>query len=118
LRGLQNECGIHLCPSRSEGWGHHILEAMSAASVVVVTDAPPMNEHVDDTCGVLVAATRSEPRHLGTNYFVDRAALERAISRLVAMPDGEKTNIGLAARDRYREIDRGFRQRAQAIFRS
>jgi hypothetical protein len=115
LRKLQNECGVHLCPSRSEGWGHHILEAMSVASVVVVTDAPPMNEHVDDTCGALVAASRSEPRHLGTNYFVDRGALEHAISRLVAMPDAEKTKIGLAARDRYREIDHGFRQRAQAI---
>jgi glycosyltransferase involved in cell wall biosynthesis len=115
LRRLQNECGVHLCPSRSEGWGHHILEAMSAASVVVVTDAPPMNEHVDDKCGVLVAASRSEPRHLGTNYFVDRDGLERAIGRLVAMPDGEKTKIGLAARDRYQEIDRGFRERAQTI---
>ena len=116
LRRLQNECGIHLCPSRSEGWGHHILEAMSAACVAVVTDAAPMNEHLDAQCGVLVAATREEPRHLGTNYFVDRAALEQAIDRLISMPDEEKAKIGRAARDRFQAIDRNFHERARAIF--
>ena len=115
LRKLQNACGVHLCPSRSEGWGHHILEAMSAASVVVVTDAPPMNEHVDEKCGVLVSATRSEPRHLGTNFFIDRRALAEAIDRLISMSDSAKIKLGVAARDRYREIDRDFRKRTQAI---
>ena len=118
LRQLQNECGIHLCPSRSEGWGHNILEALSAACVAVVTDAAPMNEHVDDGCGVLVSAGRSEARHLGTNYFVDRTALEQAIERLLAMPDAEKIKIGDAARLRFQAIDRDFRERVQAIFGS
>jgi Glycosyl transferases group 1 len=116
LRRLQNECGIHLCPSRAEGWGHHILEAMSVASVAVVTDAPPMNEHVDGECGVLVAAGRSEPRHLGTNYFVDRKALESVITGLISMPDPGKLKIGEAARQRYQSIDQGFRERAREIF--
>lgn len=116
LRRLQNECGIHLCPSRSEGWGHHILEAMSAASVAVVTDAAPMNEHLDAQCGILIPAAREEPRHLGTNYFVDRSALEKAIGRLIVMPDAEKHKIGEAARRRFQEIDGGFHERARAIF--
>jgi glycosyltransferase involved in cell wall biosynthesis len=116
LRRLQNECGIHLCPSRAEGWGHHILEAMSTAAVVVVTDAPPMNEHVDEECGILVAAGRSEPRHLGTNYFVDRKALESAIDGLISMPDAGKASIGETARRRYQSIDRSFLERAREIF--
>lgn len=116
LRQLQNGCGIHLCPSRSEGWGHNILEALSVGSVAVVTDAAPMNEHVDAECGVLVPAARSEPRHLGTSFFVDRAALERAIERLIAMADGDKAGIGAAARKRYETIDRDFRERARRIF--
>jgi hypothetical protein len=116
LRKLQNECGVHLCPSRSEGWGHHILEAMSTAAITVITDAAPMNEHIDDKCGVPVAASRTEPRHLGTKYFVDRGALEEAIDRLISMPDDAKTAIGKAARDRFQAIDRGFHERVRAIF--
>ena len=91
------------------------LEATSTASLTVVTDAPPMNEHIDNTCGVLVAASRSEPRHLGTNFFVDRRALEQAIDGLITLPASDKARIGLAARTRFEDIDRGFSERAKTI---
>lgn len=115
LRQLQNACGVHLCPSRSEGWGHHILEAMSCRVVVVTTDAPPMNEHLDAESGVLVPAAHSEPRHLGTNYYVDTAALETAIEALIALPAAEKARMGEAARQRHGEIDAAFRRRIAAL---
>jgi glycosyltransferase involved in cell wall biosynthesis len=116
LRTLQNRCGLHLCPSRSEGWGHHIVEGLSAGAVVVTTDAPPMNELVDAGCGVLVPFSRQELRHLGVNYHVDIAALERAVARLIAMPEAEKAALGAAARARYLEIDASFHERARALF--
>jgi len=116
LRTLQNGCGIHLCPSQSEGWGHHILEAMSARCVVLTTDAPPMNEIVTGETGVLVAATGSEPRHLGRRYFIDPSALEHAIEALIGMPARDKERLGGAARDRYQEIDRAFRERLASLF--
>lgn len=116
LKRLQNACGIHLCPSRAEGWGHHILEAMSVGAVVVTTDAPPMNEHVDANCGVLVNVARSEPRHLGESFYVDRKALEAAIERLLAMSDAEKTMLGKSARSRYQEIDASFRTQVATYF--
>jgi len=117
LRALQNTCGIHLCPSQSEGWGHHIVEAMSTGAVTLTTDAPPMNELVSADCGVLVAASGSEPRHLGRRFYVDPAALERAVQKLIDMPAEDKARHGAAGRARYREIDQAFAERLAALFR-
>jgi glycosyltransferase involved in cell wall biosynthesis len=116
LRRLQNRCGIHLCPSRSEGWGHHIVEGLSTGAVVLTTDAPPMNELVDADCGILVPFGRSEPRHLGVCYHADRDALADAIGRLLAMPVADRTALGAAARRRYEAIDASFRARARRLF--
>ncbi|MGY6710694.1 MAG: glycosyltransferase [Rhizobiaceae bacterium] len=111
LQRLQNECGIHLCPSRAEGWGHNIVEALSVGALAIVTDAPPMNELADADCALMVAWDHSEPRHLGTCFHVARDALEAAIDAAIAMPDEEKQQMGAAARARYEEIDAGFRRR-------
>lgn len=116
LRALQNACGIHLCPSQSEGWGHHIVEALSTGAVTLTTDAPPMNELVTTDCGVLVAANGSEPRHLGRRFFVDPAALEHAVQELIDMPAGDKARLGDAARARFQEIDRDFGERLASLF--
>lgn len=108
LRRLQNECGVHLCTSSAEGWGHYILEGMSCASLVVTTDAPPMNEHIRPGTGILIPYSGTEPRHLGTNFFFDSGKLEAAIAQLVRMPDDAKAAIGRNAALRFAEIDRAF----------
>lgn len=115
LRALQNGCGIHLCPSRSEGWGHHIVEALSVGALVITTDAPPMNEHVDAGCGLPVGVASSEPRHLGTSYHVDRDALEMAVEKAIALSESEKQRLGAAARSRFEAIDAGFRERMSSL---
>ncbi len=117
LREMQNRCGIHLCPSLSEGWGHYITEAMSCRAVTVVTDAPPMNELVDATRGVVVPYGRTESRHLGTNFHIREDLLEEAISRLITMPAEEKAALGDAARTWFLENDCAFRERVAAVVR-
>ena len=115
LRALQNACGIHLCPSLSEGWGHYIAEAMSCRAVVLTTDGPPMNELVSAERGVLVPFERTEPRHLGTNFHADPAALEAAITRLIEMSDERKKELGHAAREWFEENHRRFTARVAAF---
>jgi glycosyltransferase involved in cell wall biosynthesis len=116
LKELQNSCGIHLCPSRSEGWGHHLVEALSVGAVTVTTDGPPMNEHVSPDCGLLIPYGRTEPRHLGTNYLVDLSAMEKVVETLIRMDASEMQRLGSAARRRFLEIDAGFRTRlAEAL---
>lgn len=111
LLALQNRCGVHLCPSLSEGWGHYIVEGMSCRAVVITTDAPPMNEIVGPDRGITVSWTRREPRHLGWNFHADPAALESEILRVIAMKDAEKAELGSRARAWYEENDRDFPRR-------
>jgi glycosyltransferase involved in cell wall biosynthesis len=111
LRRLQNECGIHLCPSRSEGWGHNLVEGMSCGGLVITTDALPMSEHVRADYGMLVSAVDTKPRHMGTCHFVDVGALEATIAAAIEMPVSRKAEMGRLAREGFLEIDSAFRER-------
>ncbi len=113
---LQNRYGLHLCPSRSEGWGHTLVEAMSSGALVVTTDAPPMNEIVTPATGRLVPYKETAPRQLGTDFIVDLEALEHTVAELVAMPVEAKRKLGEAARDRYFLLDQAFRERLSSVF--
>jgi len=105
LYHLANTKGIHLCTSLSEGWGHYIVEAMSSHALVITTDAPPMNELITPDRGITVAVSHSEPRHLGTNFFIDEQQLEKVIDNVIKMPDRDKSIIGQKARDWYQNND-------------
>jgi hypothetical protein len=115
LKRMQNRFGIHLGPSLSEGWGHSIVEGMSCGAVVLTTDGPPMNELVGPDRGVLVPYSRTAPRKLGTNYFVDPAALADAIERLIAMPAERKAALGAAARQWFERNEADFRTRLHTV---
>lgn len=108
LQTKLNENLIHLCPSLSEGWGHYIVEAMSCSAIVVTTDGPPMNELVNAERGFVVPFQKQEPRHLGTNFFVDPDALEETLTKLFSSPSDELKNKGARARSWFEENDRAF----------
>ncbi len=95
---LYNSHPIHLCPSRSEGWGHYIVEAMSCGALVITSDGPPMNELITPARGLLIDIEKSEPRHLGTNYFIHPTSLERIIEEIIATPPQQWTEQTQAAR--------------------
>lgn len=111
LNILMNSCGIHLCPSRSEGWGHYIHEALGCGSVVITTDAPPMNEFVNTQTGVVVETERSERRHLGRNYFVAPPSLEAAIESLLAVSPDQLEEMGRQARLSFLDNRKAFHER-------
>lgn len=113
---LVNKSGIHLCPSRSEGWGHYIVEALSCGALVLTTDAPPMNEIITKKHGKLVPFTYEEPRHLGTNFFIDPQQLESSIQHIINMSLAEKKELGRAARAWFLNNNQQFKQRLAKVF--
>jgi len=111
LQRLQNRHLFHLCPSETEGFGHHLVEGMSVGAIVLTTDAPPMNEMVAADCGVRAAYSRTGMQRLATTYFVDPVALEAGVEHLLALDAEERCRRSGAARAWWEANDRAFRQR-------
>ncbi len=100
-RRLQNAHRFHLCPSRTEGFGHYLVEAMSCRAVVVTLDAAPMNELIAPGRGLLVAAQAAGRRELATLYACPPEAMERAVEDCLTLSEIEITRMGEAARAWY-----------------
>lgn len=115
LRALQNSCGLHICPSETEGFGYYIMEGLSCGSVVAVTDAPPMNEFVQDK-RCLMGVQKTAPMQLATNYYVDPKKLDKTVSDLLSLSEEELKEIGSRNRQFYLENDRKFKERVAEIF--
>ena len=81
LQLLMNQCPIHLCPSATEGFGHSIGEALSCGAIPITTNAPPMNELVNDQRGFLVPPVKHRKIKLATAYDIDQQGLERVVRK-------------------------------------
>jgi hypothetical protein len=93
--------GIQLCTSQMEGFGHYINEARALGAVPIIVDAPPMNELIDASCGLLVPFERHASYNFGTRYFASQAAIGDAVRAVLAMPMAARRTMGARARDRY-----------------
>lgn len=108
LLQIQNECGVHLCPSKTEGYGHYISEAMSAESVVITTNAPPMNEFITDPrCLVDYFATKKQ--NYATTYLVSPEDLAKAVKKIQKLSVEELEEIGKKNREEYLRRQQEFK---------
>lgn len=114
LRLLQNSCGIHLCLSETEGFGHYLMEAMSTSAVVVTTDAPPMNEFITDK-RCLVPYFKTSPCKLATRYFVDSEKLSACIEHLMTLSPLELQEIGEHNRQMYLKKTHEFHENLKRL---
>jgi hypothetical protein len=77
LKQVMNECLFHCCPSQYEGFGHYINEARSVGSIILTTNAPPMNE----LCKGTVMVANKQQANLGILNTVDLKSLKSEILR-------------------------------------
>ncbi len=86
MTSLYGMSDVLLCPSREEGFGLCVLEAMAAGVAVVVPGRAPFTEYLDAGCAA----------------FVDSESIEsvsRALSRLL-LDDARRHAMAAAARER------------------
>lgn len=74
-----SEAGLAVLPSEVEGYGQTLVEAQSHGCIVMTTDAPPMNEIVTPSSGMLVPYASTLGFRMGTRYLVDEVKMEQAI---------------------------------------
>lgn len=106
---LQNECAFHVCPSEVEGFGHYLWEAMSCKSVVITTDAPPMNEIITDR-RFLVNYKIKRVNNLGVSYYVDQQDLLRKAKFVQNMTDKDINEVGEQNREKFLQQNKEFKK--------
>ncbi len=114
LYQLKNSCGFHLCPSTAEGYGHYIVEAMSAGVVIITTDAPPMNEFITDP-RCLVPYSSTAPCGADIRHYVTPEDLRKTIDSLKQLSIAELQEIGEHNRTIYFEKQLEFYQNLELL---
>lgn len=112
LKLLLNECSIHICPSRAEGWGHYITEGLSVGATVITTDASPMNEQVHSEWGILIKPYGRRPRGLVLEYDVDPSVIAESVRTAIGLAPEERDKRAALARQHIQNRNEAFRQNA------
>ena len=97
LRQLMNSRQFHLCPSKYEGFGHYIHEALGVGAVVVTSDAPPMNE-LELPKDLLVPTVPGALLRLARLHEVTPQAVIDRVEHVAKLPQSRIQEISRAAR--------------------
>jgi hypothetical protein len=101
---LKNIIGYHLCPSMAEGYGHYLNEARIVSAVTLTLNAPPMNEIIDDSCGILIPYTKKIKKDNSSDmYITNEENILQGIKRMQSLTDEQKRKMGENARKKYEE---------------
>jgi len=112
LKEMQNRFTFHLCCSEAEGFGHYIMEPISCGAIVLATNAPPMNELVQPSRGLLVdCLPETRPVGLSQRAFFDPASLAAQVENARRLDAETRRQMSQAARAFYLENDAAFRKR-------
>ncbi|MGD9712876.1 MAG: glycosyltransferase [Thermomicrobiales bacterium] len=118
LRRLQRSAGVHVNPSAAEGFGHSLNEGRGAGSLLITTDAPPMNELVrHGETGMLVEPRleKSTPMQRSRFYPVDQDALTTIVEEALRMPTPVRAKMGRAARAMFLDDRERFHKQLAAV---
>jgi len=99
LNILMNKCGVHICPSEMEGFGHYINEGISTGAILITPDGPPMNEL--NKHGICFEVDSFQKLNLGVISIVLEKYIENSINVYINMSLNEILNKSKLSRDLY-----------------
>lgn len=99
---------FHIYATETEGFGHSIVEAMGYGSLVLVTDAPPMNEIANSDCALLIGASYSGQKWFAPRFSVNVPAVESAVNTALQLSSGEVQQLTECAKLRLEVLRSDF----------
>jgi len=109
LDELVNSCGLHICPSEHEGFGHYINEARSVKAVVLYTDAPCINEFFTENIGIPIQSHQIGLINTICPVFKSNISdIEKAVSTAIDTDIATLKKMGEQARQSYLADDSKF----------
>lgn len=105
-----NRCMFHIMPSKYEGFGHYIHEAIGCGGAVITTNAPPMNTFngIDPT--TLIQVEHEEIRLAAKFYHVSAEQIANTVKRVATVSDAWFTANSALAREAFLADREFFRE--------
>lgn len=103
---MMQDAGIHLCPSIVEGYGHYINEARAVGAMIITANTPPMNELIDNSCGVVIDCSQKAPKPRSDAMPIDMCIIKpdqirQAMAKVMALTVKQRCMFGEVAYRRY-----------------
>ena len=119
-KALLHECGLVVCTSAAEGFGHAVNEALSAGCVPILSPIQPFREMVKNALWVSNAKVIEHPQCLGMLEDVDVDSLADAFIDYTKMSNDDRRAVTMDSResyeDRHEAFVKGMLSRLDALF--
>ena len=112
---LLAECGLCVCMSAAEGFGHAVNEAMSSGSVLILSPINAFRELAPNALWVSTSKTIAHPQCMGVLEDVDVESVAEALRVYTAGTLTWKQGLSAQSRDIYETRHREFVARMEGV---
>ena len=113
---LLKECGLCICMSAAEGFGHAVNEAMSAGCILMLSPIDAFEELAPkDSLWVSELKRTLHPQCYGSLFDIDVRSLAETLEDYTQISDYNRTRMSQASRDFYESRHAEFVQRFKGI---
>jgi hypothetical protein len=117
---LLHTCGLVVCTSAAEGFGHAVNEALSAGCIPILSPIEPFREMVKNALWVSTSKTVPHPQCLGVLEDVDVDSLADAFIDYAKMDNDDRRSVTMDSResyeDRHEMFVKGILKRLDTLF--
>jgi glycosyltransferase involved in cell wall biosynthesis len=113
---LMKECGLCICMSAAEGFGHAVNEAMSAGCILMLSPIDAFEELAPkDSLWVSELKRTLHPQCYGSLFDIDIRSLVETLEEYTQISDYNRTRMSQVSRDLYESRHADFVQRFKGI---